>query len=61
MNVAKTNTIAQPVKPETVANNQKAKDAQQQRLAQTTVQETQKTREARPEQGLTGGEINITA
>ena len=61
MNVAKTNTIAQPVKPEIVANDQKAKDAQQQRLAQTTTQKVQKDRETRPEQGLTGGEINITA
>jgi|GEM_PF-3357345 hypothetical protein len=58
MNVAKTNPIAQPAKPETAANDQKAKEAQQQRQA---AQETQKAREARPEQGTARGEINITA
>lgn len=59
MHIGKTNGIAQPVKPETAANNQKAKEAQQQRQAQATAQETQKARETRPE-GTKGGEINIT-
>jgi hypothetical protein len=60
MNVGKTNNIVQPVKPETTANDQKAKEAQQQRQAQAAAaQETQKTREALPE-GTKAGEINIT-
>jgi hypothetical protein len=59
MNIAKTNNIAPAVKPETPPNDQKAKEAQQQRQAQAAAQETQKAREARPE-GTKSGEINIT-
>jgi Tfp pilus assembly protein PilN len=59
MNVGKTTTIVHPVKPETTANDQKVKEAQQ-RQAQATAQETQKAREARPEQATTAGAINIT-
>ena len=60
MNVAKTNTVAQPAKLEAAANDQRAKETQQQRQqAQTAAQETQKVREQRPEV-TAGGEINIT-